>query len=76
MSIPDLYLVDGGNAYWLEPAADYFGDPDVELASCPVNADHTIAFGDSYSVDKDAAENREQLDRIETALRAIALSNA
>jgi hypothetical protein len=72
MRIPDLYLVDDGNAYWLEPSYDYFGDPDVELAGCPVNADHTIAFDDGYSVDKGAAEDRERLDRIEAALRAIA----
>jgi hypothetical protein len=72
MRIPDLYLVDDGNAYWLEPSYDYFGDPDVELAGCPVNADHTITFDDGYSVDKGAAEDRERLDRIEAALRAIA----
>jgi len=72
MRIPDLYLVDGGNAYWLEPSSDHFGDPDVELAGCPVNADHTISFTEAYSVDKRAAEDRQRVDRIESALRAIA----
>ena len=75
MSIPDLYLVDDGNAYWLEPSYDHFGDPDVELAGCPMKTTNIPDFESWASVDwslVDEPFDPKRLRRIEAALRAIA----
>jgi hypothetical protein len=77
MRIPDPYLVDGGNAYWLAPSYDYFGDPDVELVSCEAIAG-AITFADASPIDfkRLTPEDAAYFARIDAALRAIALGNA
>ena len=72
---PDLYTVDGDDAYWLEPAADVFGDPDVELAQCAVAANGVPDFAAGALVGKPGADAKI-IARIEKALRAVALARA